>query len=404
MKTIEYFDENKYKYYKTYFLFFMIFIFVGNHYITCKTLPLIQYPPKLQKFVTPHNFVIEQENIEKQDLTENQLETIDIKNNFTFTEYHKQNLNNVYINLSYQTECTNFTSYQCWSSKLEFENETIDNSYVAVDSIVTPNCRLILHNECTRKQGIKCFRMVCKDTLINKKYLDIYPVDRNSLHIMLPRNGIYFLLEKGNYHSSWQANSFLNPITLKSIKATQDVIKKFNYYEHFPNDELLLVFTTIHEKPNKYDNKAHWLGIKYIYIPKIKQYIPIHCIIETRLDLSKKIHLHERIHEYINRAILGPKTIKYRNMWVYTGDKTFKLVAKDVKFYKKLSKSIIFLPKNGSASNATVKDGRYGLIIQDRGHLGNWGPGAAPSSYSQVSFNIGKYTMSIINENGFYMT
>jgi len=325
-----------------------------------------------------------------------------IKKIFKFTEYHKQNLNNVYINLTYQTECMGFPQSQCWSSKLEFENETIDNFHVEVAGLFTPNCKIMLNTECTRKQGINCFRMECSN-----KWLYVHSNSTDEKDWLLPRKSIFFLLKKGNYHSSWQASTLLNPSLLKNNKLVQDVMKKFNYYEHFPENQLLLTFTNVYEFPNKKffndkndlwynttDYRAVWKDVKLLYINKIKNYICIHCKIEARPNVDTSDLLHERVHEYITSKFLGKRIINYRNLELYVGDKTVKLVAQDSKINKKLSKSIFLMRESG----------RYGLIMQDSNHLGNWGVESSASNYDNVFFNIGKYTMSIINELGYYMT
>ena len=414
--------------YKSCFFIFMFSnLFVGNQYIQCKFLQDIFIKDSPQKYIIHGTFVIEQDskiNIEKEhqpkhkkpivditlkkpvhrknhpEITPTQIPNIkNISNSFKFTEYHKQNLNNIYINLAYQTECMGFTHYQCWSSKLEFENEIIDNFHVRIDGIVTPECKPILNRECTLNNGINCFRMICPN-----KWLYVYTNNSDSKDWLLPRKSTFFLLEKGNYHSSWQAATFLGPITLANIKFTQDVIKKINYYEHFSNSELLLTFSKIHENYNM-TFIASWLPVQSIEVPKIKRYISLHSKIQTGPELKVIFLLHERVHEYINRVTLEPKLIKYEDQWVYTGNKTVDLVLKDSQSDTKLSKSLIFMRENGNTKSVdTIEGGKYGLIMQDRSHLGDWGPEAGASNYQHSISNIGKYTMSVINEFGYHIT
>ena len=316
-----------------------------------------------------------------------------ISKNFKFTENHKRTLKNVYINLDYQTECNNFNHIQCWISKLEFEDgEIIDDVHVKVDGIVTPECKLMLCQKCIQKYGINGYKMLCEHQKHNP-YLYFFTPDRNSNAWLMPQNGVFFLLEKGNYHSAWQEGSFLGEINRQSVKAAQNVIKKFNYCEHFPQDELFLVFTQIYEVKDR--TNAIWFSRKSVSVLGGKINLPIHAFIHSAPNHNPETHLHERIHEYINNINNNDiRQIKYDNKWVYTGEKTVSLVREDAKNNPTLYSNIIFLPNLG----------KYGLIMQDHGHLGDWGTEASPSSYNHVNFKIGKYTMSVINEAGYYMT
>ena len=314
---------------------------------------------------------------------------------FNFTELHKKTLKNVYINLAYQTECNNFMHFQCWNSKLEFEDgEIIDDIHVKIDGIVTPGCKLLLCPKCTQKYGIRGYKMVCDNNPYNP-FLSFFPPTKNTHAWLMPRNGVFFMLEKGNYHSAWQENNFLGQTNRQNIKAAQDVIKKFNYCKHVPKDELLLVITKIHEVTNR--SNALWFAEKSVNMVNEGEMIslPIHCYIHTGANLDAGIQLHERVHEYINPYSLHSKVVKYGDeLLVYMGEKTVALVKEDAKIDHTLEKNIIFIPKLG----------KYGLILQDVGHLGNWGTDASPSSYHhQSTFKIGKYTMSVINESGYYM-
>jgi len=313
-----------------------------------------------------------------------------VAKNFKFTEYHTQNIKNIYINLTSQTECIGSPQYQCWNGILEFENqETVHDIHVKIDAIVTPRCKLMLCPKCFDKFQIKGYKMLCDNSQQNTPYLNVLTSTENMW--LMPRNGVFFLLEKGNYHSSWQAGNYLNYVTLDNIKTAHNLIKKFNYYEHLEQDEMLLVFTKIYE--NTKISNAFWNAMTHVYIPKIRQYIPIHCKIETAPKLEAKTQLHERIHEYINQKALALRLINHGKTWFYTGEKTVNMVLQDLKSNNELSNSLVQLTETG----------KYGLIMQDHDHLGNWGVEAAPSSYHHVTFNIGKYTMSVINENGFYM-
>jgi len=313
-----------------------------------------------------------------------------ISKNFKITNYHKNNLNNVYISLAHQTECIHAKNYQCWSSKLEFINEIVENVHVQVDGIVNSKCKVLLNKQCTEQQGVRCFKMSC-DT---KKYLYFYTHYKNSQEWMLPNGDVFFLLEKGNYHSAWQASHFyLSEINREYIRLAHLEIHKFNYFEHYPMDQLLLVFTKIFEKDI---GNAVWYPDDHVYIKKLDLYIPIHAHIDTGPNKDEGIQLHERIHEYINSGTTGKHhMINYLDKFVYIGNKTVNLVLKDSQYDHTLSKQLVFLPKMQ----------RYGLFMQDSGHLGNWGKESAPSNYGYQSvFRLGKYTMSVINEAGYYMT
>jgi len=405
-------------------------LFVGNHHIQCKPLQDQFIKDSPQKYIIHGTCVIEHASIintEKEDppthkkphtnkpivdvivkhvhrkdhseISTTQTPHIkNISNSFKFTEYHKQNLNNIYINLTYQTECMGSPQYQCWSSKLEFENETIDNLHVKIDGLLTPDCKIMLNIECTRKEGINCFKMKCEN-----KWLYVYSNNTTEKDWILPQKGTFFLLEKGNYHSSWQTGTYFSPITLKNSKFAQDMIKKINYYEHFLENQLLLTFTKIHENHNMTFTSS-WFPIKMMEVPplmaptssvpKIKRDISLHSKIQTGPKLDVVFLLHERVHEYINRVTLKQKCTRYEKQWVYTGDKTIDLVLKDSISDTELSKSLVFMNETG----------KYGLSMQDHAHLGDWGPGSGASNYQYSISNIGKYTMSVINEFGYYIT
>jgi hypothetical protein len=313
-----------------------------------------------------------------------------ISKDFKITDYHKINLNNVYISLAHQTECIHNKKYQCWSSKLEFIDEIVENVHVEVSGIVDSKCKVLLNEQCTEQQGVRCFKMSC-DT---KKYLYFYTHYKNSQEWILPKGDVFFLLEKGNYHSAWQAAPFdLSEINREYIRLAHLEIQKFNYFEHYPMNQLLLVFTKIFEKNI---GNAVWYSDDHVYIKKLDLFIPIHAHIDTGPNKDEGIQLHERIHEYINSATTGKHNmIKHLDKFVYIGDKTVNLVLKDSQYDHTLSKQLVFLPKIQ----------RYGLLMQDSGHLGNWGKESAPSNYGYQSvFRLGKYTMSVINEAGYYMT
>ena len=313
-----------------------------------------------------------------------------ISKDFKITDYHKINLNNVYISLAHQTGCIHHKNYQCWSSKLEFKDEIVENVHVQVDGIVNSKCKVLLNKQCTEHQGVRCFKMSCDIT----KYLYFYTHYKNSQGWMLPKGDVFFLLEKGNYHSAWQAApSYLSDINRENIRLAHLEIRKFNYFEHYPMDQLLLVFTQIFEKSI---NNAVWYPEQHVYVKKLDLYIPIHARIDTGPNKDEGIQLHERIHEYINGITTGKHhMIRHLDKFVYIGNKTVNLVLEDSQYDHTLSKQLVFLPKMQ----------RYGLLMQDNGHLGNWGKESAPSNYGYQSvFRLGKYTMSVINEAGYYMT
>ena len=164
-----------------------------------------------------------------------------VSRNFQITDYHKKNLKNVYINLTNQIKCVNAEYYECWNSKLDFENEIVENVHVKIDAIVTPECEVLLHEECTRNQGIRCFRMVCD----KQKYLYFYTHHQNSNNWLLPKNNVFFLLKKGNYHSSWQAATYLSHVNRENMISTQALIQNINYFEYYPMDQLFLVFVKV---------------------------------------------------------------------------------------------------------------------------------------------------------------
>ena len=311
--------------------------------------------------------------------------------NFIFTDYHKQNLRNLYIDLASQTECINFPQHQCWNGILEFENEErIDNVHVKVDAIVGPKCKLVLYPEGQQKFQINVYKMICEDEERSQS-AHIYIPNEEEHTRLRPKNGFFFLLEKGNYHSAWQVgNYYLDPVTRKNIKSAQDVIKKINHYEHLETNEMLLVITKIYEDPAI--SNAHWNNVQFVYIPKIQKYVSLYAKIYTAPKLSAEVQLHERIHEYINPSQLKDRLVKYGDKVVYIGNKTVDMVLQDSN--DEPTNHIVFLRQTN----------KYGLIMQDGGHLGNWGKESCTSSYDQINyFKICKYTMSVINEGGYYI-
>jgi hypothetical protein len=225
-------------------------------------------------------------------------------------------------------------------------------------------------------------------------YLSFFPPTINSHAWLTPRNGVFFMLEKGNYHSSWQENNYLGHINRENIKAAQEVIKKFNYCKYIPKDELFLVFTKIDEVTNR--TNAIWTSKRSVNMVNEGKIVslPMHCHIRTAPNLNAGIQLHERIHEYIYPGSIDPRVVYKGDQVIYMGEKTVALVKEDAKNDHTLHEKMIFIPRLG----------KYGLIMQNAGHLGNWGTDASPSSYHhQSTFKIGRYTMSVINESGYYM-
>jgi hypothetical protein len=155
---------------------------------------------------------------------------------------------------------------------------------------------------------------------------------------------------------------------------------------------MLLVITKIYEDPAI--SNAQWNNVQFVYIPKIQKYVALHAKIYTGPGQSAAIQLHERIHEYINPIHLKDRLVQYGDKVLYIGDKTVDMVLQDSKVNTELTSRIVFLRQTG----------KYGLIMQDGGHLGNWGKESCPSSYDQIDyFKRCKYTMSVINEGGYYI-
>jgi hypothetical protein len=123
-------------------------------------------------------------------------------------------------------------------------------------------------------------------------------------------------------------------------------------------------------------------------------------VIKSRIRMNKKHYnigffLHERLHENINSRLLKKFLINRDSQKlppVYTGDRTVTLVIDDY--------------NSGKFNNSDMIvniNGKYGLVMQDAGHLGNWGVDSTPSSYKSIKNNlyIGKYLISVIGELGF---
>jgi hypothetical protein len=49
-------------------------------------------------------------------------------------------------------------------------------------------------------------------------------------------------------------------------------------------------------------------------------------------------------------------------------------------------------------------NGKYGLVMKDESHLGNWGVESTPSNYIRDNLYIGKYVISVMKEIGFGFT
>jgi hypothetical protein len=292
------------------------------------------------------------------------------------------------ISLRKQHKCMTNKKIQCWDALLiENENEKKESVEIPVFFIMNGECTAF-KDKCPRKteDDAVCFKRLCNKTspFILKT--------KNNNSVIINLNKIYFENYEGNYHSSWQ-HDLSNPLKYKQYEAmekTQEVIKTLNIYTKFSMNELYLTFTIVKTCVECLVN-SNWKGL----IEKSSGEI-----IKSRIRMNKKhynigLFLHERLHENINSRLLKKFLINRDSEKlppVYTGNRTVALVIDDY--------------NSGKFNNSDMIvniNGKVGLVMQDAGHLGNWGVESTPSSYKSIKNNlyIGKYLISVIEEIGF---
>jgi hypothetical protein len=176
------------------------------------------------------------------------------------------------------------------------------------------------------------------------------------------------------------------------MEKTQEIIKKINIFSRFPMDELYLTFTTVNACNDKRlcTGSSFWKNLQ----KRENNYVTEALVRIDKDHFYLGLFLHERIHEYINYE--NSFLIRRHNLPpVYIGDKTVRLAIDD------------YNSGNFEYTNMLVQiNGRYGLVMQDGAHLGNWGVGSTPSSYHHIrnDFYIGKYVISVMEEIGYKFT
>ena len=236
-----------------------------------------------------------------------------------------------------------------------------------------------------------CFKRVCK------KSSSFILINKNNKPDWTNPDEVYFENYEGNYHSSWQHdlskpikdNQYLN------MEQVQEVMKKVNINSNYPMNELILTFNIVGSCIDNFncDGYSTYLITEYkdqTYTQVAKSVIKI-----DKNHFLLGLLLHERIHEFINPVTLRKFMIKRNSLPpVYIGDRTVELIMND---YNSRNLQL-------NINNIIVNiNGRYGLVLQDAGHLGNWGIESSPSSYNHVrnTLFIGKYAISVMKEAGY---
>jgi hypothetical protein len=306
---------------------------------------------------------------------------------------------NLYINLENQFLCETRPSLECWSGYLF--NKT---NYQTVEILVTPlydiDCIIPKYDNCPIPLT-QCFYLNCTSkgsTSSYSKFVYIFSGYDKWMNLQ-----ITFLLKKGNYHSSWQATHRLSKIDRLNMRKTQLLIKQINKFEYISPDELLLSYTDVSPCENKCNFDGQWETIKLKDINGINQEI-FKFPFQQRISLTSSsnglpegLHLHERLHEFINKnniqnLLITPFDNKTA---LFIGPKTTRSVLQE-------NQQLLteYTLKNGKGSE-------YGLMLQPGGvgiHLGNWGNETAGSSYYHTQFYIGKYTLFVLDDIGFTST
>jgi hypothetical protein len=164
-----------------------------------------------------------------------------------------------------------------------------------------------------------------------------------------------------------------------------------NIYSKFSINELYLTFTIVNSCNDCKSSSRKELQ----YIEKTSH------VVKSKIEINTNhfylgIFLHERLHENINSNTTNLFLINRDSEKlppVYIGDRTVKLVMND--YNQK---------KNNNIDMFVNINGKYGLVMKDESHLGNWGVESTPSNYIRDNLYIGKYVISVMKEIGFGFT
>jgi len=291
----------------------------------------------------------------------------------------------LFIDLNEQTKCSFNNNLQCWKGTL-INNFQKQNIFIPV-TLLMKNC-LAIKVECpSYSTSLQCFKRIC----LHKEQLHNIVIYYNNNQIIKQSStvDIIFELNYGNFHSSWQ-NDVFNSLDLEQHNAmenVQNIIKDVNFFSKIPFNELHLSYTLI-EKCNC-GGTSTW----YSFLKKEKTHYNIESKIKIDINhRTQDLFLHERVHEFINSRTLADFTFKSLNDLIYNGVKTVNMAITD--FNNRLFQHELF-------QAIKINNTQYGLLLQDNGHLGNWGKESSPSNYYQVNSFLGKYTLSVMKEIGF---
>lgn len=417
-------------FYKYVFLFFIVSFFLTG-FILCayyfnfwlifsnkptesnETLSTVDFLPKNKDStvfdeILKTNFITEKETTTEKEITTVTKRYITTKPFLYITPINeKTQVKDIYIDLDFQENCKQKPDKECWNSFTTYDtNNYVVNVQILV-SFVMRNCNAT-ETKCTNLSNKKCFQQNC----FQKPNFLIFFNQIESFSSITPKN-VYFLLSEGNYHSSWQSEE-LTDFNRKNMKKTQTLIKKINVFKNIPSDQLFLSFTKVKEFECK-DCKnpdGNWRNNQTKILPVIVNndndesilvYInySLYSVITLKKDLKGKgVHLHERLHEFMNVNTVSflTKTIPFNStlsLKLYNGKNTVSTVLIDSKTKTRLRDIIYYHNKKPT------------LLIQNFGagfHLGDWGPESSGSSYYHSNFRIGKYTELVMKDVGFELT
>jgi hypothetical protein len=125
-------------------------------------------------------------------------------------------------------------------------------------------------------------------------------------------------------------------------------------------------------------------------------YYSMSAVITLKENTSIEIHLHERLHEFINENTLSYLTQATPSSFLYMGEYAVFTVLIDSRLYTALRDNIYYY--NQETPTLLMQDPNLG---GGNYHLGDWGTESSGSSWKHMNFKIGKYTELVMKDAGF---